>query len=234
MTGKIDEACRVARCGDVPAHRIVFQPLVSARSGAVVGYEALARFDDGRPPAAHLADPRPGIVELELALACSAVAAAAAIPAQYAVTINLSARSIAEPAMRSILPRGRRWGIELLETSILDADSRVREHVDDLDALLLIDDAGTDQASVERIVALRPDVVKIDKSLVWRACAEATHGEALADTLRLQAYLDAARSVGARTLAEGVETERHRRLAVDTGIDYAQGYLYGAPAAYGG
>ncbi|GAB2513568.1 hypothetical protein GCM10027064_09220 [Microbacterium petrolearium] len=230
VTGDIDQARRATRRRDVPAHRIVFQPLVSTRTGGIVGYEALARFEDGRPPTEHLADPACGIVELELALARSAVAAASAIPASYSVTINLSAQSIARPEVRSLLPRGRRWGIELLETSVLGTDSRVREHVDELDAMLLIDDAGTNHANVERIIDLRPDIVKIDKSLLWNAVP--ADGDGLTEARKLRAYVAAARMVGARTLAEGVETERHRRTAVDAGIDYAQGYLYGRPAPY--
>lgn len=233
MTGRIDQAHRLRPDG-VPDHRIVFQPLVSAESGSVVGYEALARFADRRPPVDHLAAPPCGLIELELALARSAVAAAAAIPARYAVTINLSAETIAEPAMREILSAGRRWGIELLETSILDAGSRVRELVDDLGAMLLVDDAGADHAGIDRVLELRPDIVKIDKSIVWGACPD-EHGVAdPALTARLHAFVAAARRVGARTLAEGVETERHRRVAIDAGIDYAQGYLHGEPVTYGG
>jgi transaldolase len=51
---------------------------------------------------------------------------------------------------------------------------------------------------------------------------------------RLHAFVAAARRVGARTLAEGVETDAHRRVAIDAGIDYAQGYLFGPPASYAG
>jgi len=233
VTGSID-GTGTPSAQVVPAHHIVFQPLVAVREKTVVGYEALARFEDARPPVAHLAAPPCGLIELELALARSAVAAASAIPRRYAVTINLSAATIAQPAMREILPPGRRWGIELLETSILDADSRVREHVDDLDAMLLVDDAGSDHASVERVLELRPDIVKIDKSIVWGACPD-ERGAADAELVaRLHAFVAAARRVGARTLAEGVETEAHRRVAIDAGIDYAQGYLFGPPAPYAG
>lgn len=228
MIGKRDRA----RAKAVPSHRVVFQPLVSVGSASIVGYEALARFADRRRPTEHLAAAGRRRVELELALLRSAVAAAAAIPARYSVTINLSATSIAAPELRDLLPRGRRWGIELLETSILQVDSRVRERVDDLDAMLLIDDAGTHEASVERILELRPDIVKIDKSVLWSAAADHATGRTVPECDRLYAFLEAARRVGARTLAEGVETEQHRRFAIDAGIDYAQGYLFGAPAIY--
>lgn len=209
------------------AHEIHFQRLVDARSEGVIGYEALARFADGRPPTAHLADASAAgeLARLETLLLHSAVEAARAIPADLLVTINASAETITAPELDGALPAGRRWGVELSETSDIDADGDLRLRVSGLGALLLIDDAGSQHACLEWIPTLRPDIVKIDKNVVWEACNRR------AARRRLDEFVAASRQVGARTLAEGVETDLHARVVVDAGIDYAQGYRYGRPAA---
>lgn len=209
-------------------HHIHFQCLVDARSETVIGYEALARFADGVPPDQHLAQARDAgrLRELELLLLRSAVEAAHAIPAEMLVTINASAVTIHSPELDGLLPEGRRWGLELAETSEIDSDGMLSRRVADLGAMLLIDDAGSHSACIEWISILRPEIVKIDKSVVWAA------GERRAARRQLDQFVAASQRVGAKTLAEGVESDLHARVIEDAGIDYAQGFRYGRPAAY--
>ncbi|WP_309068771.1 EAL domain-containing protein [Microbacterium sp.] len=208
-------------------HEIHFQRLVDVRSEAVIGFEALARFADRRPPTAHLAEAREAgrQVALEIELLRSAVAAASAIPSHVLVTINASAATMESPELDGLLPPGRRWGLELAETSEIRAADDLRSRVADLGAVLLIDDAGAQHACLEWIPELRPEIVKIDKSVVWEACQRRSARR------RLDEFVTTSRRVGSKTLAEGVETELHARVVADAGIDYAQGYRYGEPAA---
>lgn len=211
-----------------PEHDIHFQCLVDARSESVIGYEALARFADGAAPDVHLARARAEgrLNELELTLVRSAVDASRAIPSDLLVTINASATTIASAALDGLLPRGRRWGLELAETSEIDPHGALRRRVADLGALLLIDDAGSQHACIEWIAILRPEIVKIDKSVIWAACDRRFARR------QLDQFVAASRLVGAKTLAEGVESDLHARVVTDAGIDYAQGFRYGVPAAY--
>lgn len=210
----------------IPPHEIHFQCIVHLESQTVIGYEALARFQDRRSPQVHLEEALAAgqLMELELALLRSAVAAAAVIPAQYAVTLNASAETIDSPALDGLFPPGRLWGIELAETST--PDDHLRRRTRELGVLLLIDDAGSANATTEWVEALHPDIVKVDRRIIQGACYDA------GAQLELESFLAAARAVGATTVAEGVETEEHERMAITSGIDFAQGWYYGRPAPY--
>ena len=212
----------------IPPHEIHFQCMVHLESETIIGYEALARFADGRSPQDHIAEAvhADQLVELELALLRSAVIAAEAIPSEYAVTLNASAETIDSPVLETLLPTGRLWGIELAETSRPESDDRLRRRTHDLGVLLLIDDAGSANATTEWVNVLHPDIVKMDRRLIQTACYDAAaHRE-------LDLFLETARAIGATTVAEGVETEEHVQLARTAGIDYAQGWHFGRPAPY--
>lgn len=212
----------------VPPHEIHFQCMVELATETVIGYEALARFADGRSPQDHLADAAAAdhLVELEIALLRSAIAAADAIPHEYAVTLNASAETIDSPAIDDLFPAGRLWGIELAETSLPESDDRLRRRTHELGVLLLIDDAGTAHATTEWVEALHPDIVKVDRSIIQAACLGGAGRE------ELESFLVAARAIGATTVAEGVETDEHARMAQSAGIDFAQGWRYGRPAPF--
>jgi EAL domain-containing protein (putative c-di-GMP-specific phosphodiesterase class I) len=86
-----------------------------------------------------------------------------------------------------------------------------------------LDDVGNRATDLPRIAALRPDVVKIDRSLV-RDCHRAT---ARADVLRDLATF--ARRRGADVCAEGVETEEELAVVIASAANLVQGFLLGAP-----
>jgi hypothetical protein len=85
-----------------------------------------------------------------------------------------------------------------------------------------LDDVGAEEDSLALLPFLRPDVVKLDMSLV-RGVPRA---EAADITAAVRAY---AERTGAVILAEGIETEEHERLALVFGATYGQGYRYGRP-----
>ena len=82
----------VARALETRAFYPVFQPIVELESRAVIGYEALTRFDDGTPPDRRFTEAeRVGMSrELELAAMDAALAAADALPIDRWVSLNLS------------------------------------------------------------------------------------------------------------------------------------------------
>jgi diguanylate cyclase (GGDEF)-like protein len=86
-----------------------------------------------------------------------------------------------------------------------------------------LDDVGNRATDLPRIAALRPDVVKIDRSLV-RDCHRVM---ARADVLRDLATF--ARRRGADVCADGVETEEELAVVVGSGANLVQGLLLGAP-----
>ncbi len=88
---------------------------------------------------------------------------------------------------------------------------------------LAIDDFGAGFSSLSRLHELELDAVKLDRRLLTGIPADATAGAVM------RAIVDLARACGAAIIAEGVETEDQVSFLVGTGIDQAQGFLFGQP-----
>lgn len=105
--------------------------------------------------------------------------------------------------------------LEVVETRELHpAWPRAVERLTGAGVLLAVDDAGCGLSDGDRIRALRPAVVKLDRSVLSATPA------------RVSPLLAAARDVGATVVAEGVESERLLTRARDLGADWVQGYLF--------
>lgn len=203
--------------------KFVFQPLIDLQRHALAGFEALARFRDGRTAQAHFDEARLAgrLVDLELRALERVIDASQAIPDGLLLTMNASGPAIDAFAQQhpQLDPR-LAWGLELHELSAPELSGRARISADELGCLLLVDDAGIGYATHERINMLKPHIVKLDRSLFTRYQSSSTAREH-ADLL-----MDAARGINAQTLVEGVETAQHLALARDLGFDYAQGFYF--------
>jgi PAS domain S-box-containing protein len=207
----------------------VFQPIVDLESGDVVGYEALARFDSGRRPDLCFADAWSiGLgPELELATLELAAADARELPAGRWLTLNASARLLANrERLREIFSSaGRPIAIEITEHEVISDYHAVRDEVRALghNVRLAVDDAGAGVANITHIIELRPDFVKLDISLVRRVNADPGR-QAL-----VVAMHHFSRMAGCRLIAEGVETEEEARALRELGVEFGQGYWFGRP-----
>lgn len=210
------------------AHQIVFQPIVRLADWQVIGYEALARFDDGRSPLAHLRDAREAgrLVEFELGLVETALEGGRILPPEHLITLNVSVETVFSDGLREALARdtSHEWGLELSEMSEVVAYDELRSVVRDLGAVLLIDDAGARHSDLERIAQAQPSIVKIDKGILLAAM-----DEVVPDVTGLWQFREAASAVGALALAEGVENPTQARLLLEYGYELGQGYLFGHP-----
>jgi EAL domain-containing protein (putative c-di-GMP-specific phosphodiesterase class I) len=88
-----------------------------------------------------------------------------------------------------------------------------------------IDDFGTGWSSLAQLLALPIGTLKIDRSLL--TAAERVSGPDAGDVLA--AIVALTRTLGIRSVAEGVETPEHLRLVRRAGCDLAQGWLLGQP-----
>jgi EAL domain-containing protein (putative c-di-GMP-specific phosphodiesterase class I) len=208
-----------------PAH-IVFQTIVDLDAWRVTGFEALARFDDGGTPPAHLQRAETlGIrEELELLLIAQAIHAMESLPGGASVTVNASGATVLRPELAGLVEGvTRRWGIEIYEGATTADLAAVRAAVNDLGGEVLVDDAGAVCADENRIASLRPDIVKIDRALFWQVAEDASA------QVRLDSLLKAARDAGAKVLVEGVSDADQVERARALGADYAQGFHLGMP-----
>ncbi|OZS42250.1 EAL domain-containing protein [Photobacterium sanguinicancri] len=86
---------------------------------------------------------------------------------------------------------------------------------------LAMDDYGSQASSEVRALTVKPDIIKMDKSLLQ----EYLNGH----PKRLNEALSVAKTVGAKVLLEGVEDKRAYNVAMALNVDFMQGYFFGRP-----
>ena len=220
---------RILAIMDQAAFHPVFQPIVDLASLAVIGYEALTRFDGGTPPDEQFREAAAvGIgVELEIASLRAALAAAVALPATPWLNVNASPVVIlaGEPLRSLVAAYPGRLVLEVTEHEVITDYAAFREAVAALrpDVQIAVDDAGAGFASLRHIVELRPHIVKIDRSLVAGIDADPARQALLAG---LRHFAD---SQGCSLIAEGIETEAELATLVALDVRSGQGYLLGRP-----
>jgi EAL domain-containing protein (putative c-di-GMP-specific phosphodiesterase class I) len=129
-----------------------------------------------------------------------------------------------------LLDRGgtrERVCVELSEQQFLGDPAYLRPMIRELRAAgyrVAIDDVGFGRSSVEALMLLEPDVVKVDRRCIRSVASDAGERRQLE---RLLAMLQA---VDAIVIVEGVETAEELRILRDLGVLYGQGYLWGKPA----
>jgi PAS domain S-box-containing protein len=208
----------------------VFQPVVDTGSGAIVGYEALTRFDDGCRPDVRVSDAH--LVGLgpifEATLAASAVEAARHLPSDIWLGLNFSAEAILDGFASPVVVRANRAiVIEITEHARIDSYPDVRKAIiDSGDVLLSVDDAGAGFASLHHVLELDPDIVKLDIGLIRGIDADPAR-QALAAGL-----CHFAQRTGTTLIAEGVETQGEAETVRDLGVELAQGFLFGRPEPF--
>jgi PAS domain S-box-containing protein len=210
--------------------RVVFQPIVSLDDGLTVAYEALTRFEDGAPPERRFAEAAAvGLSpELEHATLAMALRSASGLPPDLPVTLNVSPALVLEPnGLRALLERCQRsLTLELTEHDQIDDYRGLRAALTSFpDIRWSIDDAGAGFASLRHCVELRPDEIKLDRSLVSGADRDPAR---LAAIMGLHRF---ATELGARLVAEGIETDAERSALIAIGVRFGQGYLFGRAAS---
>jgi diguanylate cyclase (GGDEF)-like protein len=220
--------------------RPVFQPIVNLATGGTLGYEGLIR---PVPPAPY-ADPTSlfaaaeasgHVVQLDLACVEAIVAAAASMPTELFLSVNMSPRTIeasefSAPAMLNILARydfaPERLVIELTEHQPIADLERVRHKLDvcrSAGMRLAADDLGAGNSGLRLLSDLNFDVVKVDLGLIQRSSTSAPSSAVV------ESIVAFATRTGALVIGEGVEHEEQVVQLLQLGVTAAQGYLFSRP-----
>lgn len=237
----LDEERRSALADDIydrldsGAIETVFQPIISVRTGRLIGAELLSRFPGSeRSPEEWFA----GAVDVGLANRLDLLAletgltAAAALPSDVYVSANVSPATLVLPELMDLLTRCAlppdRLVLEVTEhASVVDygpllaAVGAIRAR----GARIAVDDAGAGYASFRHILSLAPELIKLDRSLVSHIDQDPAK-RALAT-----AVVAFAGEMGATIVAEGIERLEEFRTTQALGIDAGQGYFFGRPTA---
>ncbi len=221
-----------------------FQPVVSLRTGRVVGAEALARWrqpDTGLLAPGEfiqLAEETGQIRELDRQIADRAVARCVELlrdrSREFHLAINVSTKTFDSQYIRylaELIERYRippeRLTIELTESAMVGESHRLQQLLIALRSLgvkVAIDDFGTGYSSLAYLQSLPADLVKLDRTFVDRL--HGNPGEEVVARWAIQLVSD----LGMEILAEGVETAEQEEALLSLGYDLAQGYRYGKPA----
>jgi diguanylate cyclase (GGDEF)-like protein len=229
-----------ALLSDIAAGRIdvAYQP-VQLADGTLCCFEALARWTyQGTPvsPVTFLtAAAKAGVLaRLDETVLRKAAAEAAGWADDIYISVNVSSDTLGDLSFATraatILHEAGvspgRLSVEVLETTAIEADDVALQTIRALRSLgvrVTVDDFGAGYASLARLRALQPDVIKVDRSLI------ADENDPTAPSALLTGITELAHRLGAWVVAEGIETETQHSAAIAAGCDAMQGYLLGMP-----
>jgi diguanylate cyclase len=215
----------------------VKQPIKRLSDEETVGYEFLSRYSNGVYEAPdnffRLCSERNVLTLVDHQCLRHALRAAAELPENCRFHVNLfpstmlaiPAEHILECFPDPIPPRT--FCLEISEQQIIGDPSYLLPSVSalrDAGILIAIDDVGFGNSSVESLILLEPDVMKIDKRCVIGLAGSSSRVE------QLTRYLKLARSFGAEIVAEGIEQPEELAILQDLGVELGQGFLWGRPA----
>ncbi|WP_305806556.1 EAL domain-containing protein [Stenotrophomonas sp. YIM B06876] len=115
--------------------------------------------------------------------------------------------------------------VEVTERALLEESSAlgVLKTLRGLGIQIAIDDFGTGYSSLAYLTTYPFDILKIDKAFVTTACTDAVTSQVALHIVEL------GRTLGMRTLTEGIETRQQAEFFREQGVMYAQGYLFAKP-----
>ncbi len=221
----------------------LFQPIVELASRNIIGYEALTRgpkdteyenpyflFDTAKEVGL--------IFELDRICRRRALLASTALDASAYVFVNCLPSTMQDPEFKGdylknlladVQRRPQKIVIEVSEREAIDDYPAFRSALQDYSKLgfsIAVDDTGAGYSSLEAIVELQPDYLKLDMSMV-----RDIHEHPLKQEL-IRAIASFSKKIGATIIAEGIETTEELDVLSEIGVPLGQGYLFGRPRVY--
>ncbi|MGJ8693081.1 MAG: EAL domain-containing protein [Thalassotalea sp.] len=217
------------------------QPIYSIDHQRIIGYEALIRAQDHLEqvisPIELLRTPKKEVDNIYLDRLCRYLHIANFQPYSNEnnwLFINVSAQASV---------KGRNYGLffsKLLAHFNIEPNNVVVEIIEDptteniklqeaaayyknMGCMLAIDDFGAGHSNFERVWNLKPDIVKLDRSLLLRA-------ESSTRNMKMMSSLvDLLHQAGCLVVIEGVENQDQALISMDSGADFVQGYYFAKP-----
>ena len=215
-----------------------FQPLVELRTGKLIGFEALARWNHpilGMVPPDRfipLAE-NTGLIDLLTdTVLRKAIAAATNLPSPLSLSVNISPLQFRDDNLPRIIEHAvadggfdfHRLILEVTESAFVANLPQARKiliSLKNLGVRLALDDFGTGYSSLRHLQALPFDELKVDRSFVC-SMDDTREGRKIA-----AAVVGLGHSLGMTTVAEGIETKTQAEMLLWLGCDLGQGWLYG-------
>jgi len=215
-----------------------FQPIVGIASGKIIGYEALARqYDENNQviSAGSIFTCKETditeLIELDRSVRWQALEKFSKLEDNSYLTLNISSTWIdyisdfnSLPTLQMLDKLGinrKRIIIEITETKCdINKLVKIVKTYRDNGLKVAIDDFGAGFSQLERVMSIRPDIIKID----MRLFKQAAKGGIASDVVHLLTRLS--KRTGCRIVCEGVETDEEFIFGLSCGAQFLQGYLF--------
>jgi len=219
--------------------RAVSMPILHLKDESLLGYEILSRGPQG---AFEMPDDLfrvsceynlLTIVDLRCLKTCLAACMDPKFNQDARFHVNLFPSTIIDTPIDRLLtlfPSNRKknnYCIEISEQQFIGDPAYLRDHVAALKEngiLVAIDDVGFGRSSLESLIILEPDIVKIDRKYVSGIADEPAKARLLKRLVKV------VNSLGAELIAEGIERRDELDLCLEVGVELGQGWLWGKPA----
>lgn len=220
---------------------VYFQPIIDMGSEKIHSMEALLRFECEEFGKISPLEFIPLLEESDLIIPVGRWVLDQALKAvsmfsDIKVQINMSyVQVLKTPALNDILETIKNYKInhsqlviELTESGFIESNANFIEFCNGLkqeNILLALDDFGTGYSNFHYLYNLKPDYIKIDRTLMKNALSNDY------ENLLLKHMVDMAHSVGVKICIEGIEEKEELEKIMLMKPDYIQGFYYGKPVA---
>lgn len=218
----------------------VYEPIVDVASHTVYGYEALARGPEGSAlhlPAALFASAEEEDLLFQLDCLCrqSALDGARDFPRESKLFVNVRPTTIHDPHFQAdalgrtleqcnLQPSDVVFEISEQESIANFAIFReVRDYYGKMGFEIALDDVGAGYASLESVMELSPEYIKVDRAFIAGIDEDPMRQELL------RALQAVAEKLNARIIGEGLDTLEELETLGRLGISFGQGWLFGKP-----
>ncbi|AFY81958.1 EAL domain-containing protein [Oscillatoria acuminata] len=225
---------------------VYYQPLIDLKSGKIIGFEALVRWQHPERglvfpgefiPVAEETGSIVPLGELVLVIACWQICKwQEEFPQSppLMVSVNLSGKQFAQPNLIEVVQRildqtnldPACLKLEITESVVMDEVEVAIEMLSQMKALNLklgIDDFGTGYSSLSYLHRFPTDTLKVDRSFVMRM-VEGDQNSAIVKTIIALAH-----NLKMDVIAEGVETAEQLAQLRSLGCECGQGYFFAKP-----
>ncbi len=226
----------------VKSLNLFYQPQIDLKSGQIIGYEALARWNHPtlgsiRPDEFIMLAEQSGLIhelgKWAIFQACSDVTH---LPDGSCIAVNISAIQLLDKSLPHIIREAlvqnklaaERLELEITETALIQENNTAMELMHKIKSLgvkIALDDFGTGYASFEVLKTFPFDKIKLDRSFVGDMTSS-YESRAIVD-----ASIQLAKNLNISILVEGVEDQAQLNELRKMGSDEAQGYYIGRPAS---
>lgn len=217
----------------------LFQPIMNNKSGIPLGFEALLRHSSNKSPELIFKEARNHqlLVNLDLfSISLCMERQKFLINRDINIFINIYPITIASPKFNKILDDIKElklknlifeinessddkevWGSDMFLTNINKLKS--------LGVKVAIDDVGKGQSTLQNIINIEPDFIKLDRSFSKNLSITS------AKQRLILSFLEISKALGSKLVLEGIETKEDFKCANQLGVSFVQGFFFGKPAA---